>query len=247
MNELSTEAGMGSYELEDQPPLQLPDELWQWFCARCEDLEIPLMENARELITQLYTHLVGVNRWLNLTRLKTVEEYLRLHLLDSLMLVGHPVLAQLEEGDYCVDLGAGSGYPGLALMSWYPYLSWTLVDSRKKKVEYLKRAVKLTPCDEAAAMHFRGREVATAAPHLAARTSLVVARAVGQTDKLLEEVAPFLCTGGYLMVYKGPAYDGTEHEAALKRCKKLRFDHCATEEIDLDGTEKRIVVTFQKR
>lgn len=247
MSELSSEPGMGSYELVDQPSLTLPDELWGDFVQRCDELEIPLMPEARQLITNLYTHLAGVNRWLNLTRLDSAQEYLRLHLLDSLMIVGHPLLASLEDGDRCIDLGSGSGYPGLALMSWYPQLRWSLVDSRKKKVEYLKRAVKLTPCCEAEALHFRGREVATAAPHLAARSSLVVARAVGQTGKLLDEANSMLCRRGYLMVYKGPAYDGAEHQEALKRCKKLRFDHCATEEVDLDGTEKRIIVTFQKR
>ncbi len=247
MSDLTQENGMGSYEPADQPQLTIPKDLWLEFTNRCNELEIPLMDNAYTLINNLYSHLVGVNRWLNLTRLVTVQEYLRLHLLDSLMIVGHPLLASLEEGDRCVDLGAGSGYPGLALMSWYPYLRWSLVDSRKKKVEYLKRAVKLTPCIEAEALHFRGREVANAAPHLACRASLVVARAVGQTGKLLDEVNPILCKHGYLMVYKGPAYDGDEHKEALKRCKKLKFEHCATEEVDLDGTEKRIIVTFQKK
>lgn len=205
------------------PVLPFPDADWDWFVASCEGLEIPLVEDARQRLVAIYSHLAGVNEWMNLTRISGPRDYLKWHVLDSLT-----ALDSVEEfsdpGDLCIDLGSGGGYPGLPLMTWLPDRRWALVDSRQKKVAFLNAAIPLTGCREAHAYAFRGNEAASACPALAGRARLVLARAVGPVEELMDEVFPLLEAGGVFVAMKGPAYTEEEQRAVALAAPNKGFD-----------------------
>ena len=132
----SDDPALGSADPALHPPRAFPDEDWRWFLARCAALGIEQAAGRRSVLEALYGHLVGVNRWLNLTTLVAPRDYLKLHLLDSLALEGDARLRHLSEGSPCVDLGSGGGYPGLPLAVWHATVPWVMVDARQKKVEF---------------------------------------------------------------------------------------------------------------
>ena len=134
---------LGSVDPVHHPPRPFPDEAWDWFAARCDALGIAGCQERRARLEALYGHLVGVNRWLNLTTITEPREYLKYHVLDSLTLEVDSRLRHLSEGAPCVDLGSGGGYPGLPLALWHPQVPWVLVDARRKKAEFLAAAAKL--------------------------------------------------------------------------------------------------------
>ena len=205
------------------PRIHFPDDEWETFCGRCEPLGIPEPNSHRETVEALYSHLLGVNAWLNLTRLTEPADYLKFQLLDSLS-VYETIAGMVEPGDTIVDLGSGGGYPGLPLMTWLTEQNFVLVDSRHKKVEFLNASIPLIPRKaKAVAVASRGREIGKVRPDLAHHAAIVTARAVGRGVDLLPDAAELLATGGVFVLLKGPSWpqeEGPQFEAA---CPKNGF------------------------
>jgi 16S rRNA (guanine527-N7)-methyltransferase len=242
---------MGSVDPALHPPRAFPDADWSWFTARCAALGIDGAEGRCAVLEALYGHLVGVNRWLNLTRLTAPRDYLKLHVLDSLVACGDTRLRHLAEGAPCVDLGSGGGYPGLPLALWHPAIPWVLVDSRKKKADFLGAACRLAQerggVRRLEARHLRGAEAARAASGLRRTCQLVVCRAMGQAAEILAEAAPLLRQAGHLLIYKGPAFAGEEKGAALAVCAALGYRFIGERRVALeDGDPERVIVVFER-
>jgi 16S rRNA (guanine527-N7)-methyltransferase len=63
------------------------------------------------------------------------------HLADSAQLLQHIRLAA-EEGGPWLDLGTGAGFPGLVIAAMRPDIEVVMVESRKKRVDWLARAAR---------------------------------------------------------------------------------------------------------
>lgn len=72
------------------------------------------------------------NKTYNLTAVRTQEEMLQRHVLDSCSI--HSYI----EGSRCLDVGTGPGLPGLVLAILQPDKQWLLLDSNQKKVRFLR-------------------------------------------------------------------------------------------------------------
>ncbi len=81
--------------------------------------------------------LVKANQSTNLTKITAAEDSAVKHFADSLALLA---LAPPPEGATLVDIGAGAGFPGLALGMFRPDLRVTLLESVGKKCRFLAEA-----------------------------------------------------------------------------------------------------------
>ena len=228
------------------PVIPFEEEAWAWFKTACLDIGIEDADDKKEALSRIYSHLMGVNEWLNLTRILSQHDYLKYHVFDSLTVLS---LAEsyTEPDDLIVDLGSGGGYPGLPLMLWLGDRIWRLVDSRAKKVSFLKEAIKLTGCRRAEARAFRGREAATAARDMARKAKLVTARAVGRIVDLLPDASALLARNGVFMVMKGQAYPTEERDDTLKALPKAGFTLMEEQNIALDEEDPdRWIVSMMK-
>jgi len=102
-----------------------------------------------------------------------------------------------------LDLGSGGGAPGLPLAIAAPQLSVTLLDSVRKKCDFLAAAVdELGMVGRVAVVCARSEGItALGAPGREA-FDLVTARAVGALAEVVELAAPALATGGRLLALK---------------------------------------------
>ncbi len=242
---------MGSVDPALHPPVPIPDDDWTWFTARCAALGVNDVAPKRSAIEAIYGHLVGVNRWLNLTKLLAPREYLKLHVLDSLADLADPRLRHLGEGAPCVDLGSGGGYPGLPLALWTPRVAWVLVDSRRKKADFLAAAAALlgrvSDAGRVTARHLRGGETPTAATDLWRKCQLVVSRAMGQAGDVLAEAADLVRPHGHLVIYKGPAFTGEEKAETLTTAGRLGYRFVSERRVKLeDADPERVLVVFER-
>lgn len=239
--------GAGSVLPADHPPRALPDADWDWFAARCAALALPDPAPWRATLAALYGHLAGVNAWLNLTTVADPRGWLKLHVLDSLVALADPRLQHLADGAPCLDLGSGGGYPGLPLaLATRPQVPWVLADARRKKADFLAAAATLIG-PRVSGAHLRGGEVARARPDLHRHCQLVVNRAMGQADEVLAEVAPLLRPHGHLLIWKGPAFEGTERDRAAAAAPKLGFRVLGVRRVVLDdGDPERLLAAYQR-
>lgn len=150
--------------------------------------------------SRLFDLLMEANRRVNLTALRTEEEVVLKHFLDSLTLLALP----LWEGPLRVlDLGTGAGFPGLPLKIVRPELEITLLDATKKKVAFVEEAVDALGLKGALALWGRAEALAHRPEHREAY-GRVVARAVAPLCVLVELGLPFLALGGVMVAQKGP-------------------------------------------
>ncbi len=241
---------MGSVDPALHPPVAFPDADWAWFTARCNALAISGAGPRRAALQALYGHLVGVNRWLNLTTITAPRDFLKQHLLDSLVLEPDTRLRHLSEGAPCVDLGAGGGYPGLPLALWHPTVPWVLVDTRRKKVDFLEAAAALLAgfgAPRVSARHLRGSEVSARASDLQRNCQLVTCRAMGQASEVLTEAADLLQKSGHVVIYKGPGFAGPERETAMNTANKLGYRFVVEKKVVLEeGDPERVMVVYER-
>ncbi len=238
---------MSDYSPSNYPVVDFDEEAWQWFVAACGDLEIAVGPEKREALSRIYSHLLGVNEWLNLTRILSQKDYLKFHVFDSLTIL-NLVDSYSEPGELVIDLGSGGGYPALPLMLWLHDRRWRLVDSRSKKVDFLKEAIRLTPCRDAQARAFRGREAASAAHDIYHKGRIVTARAVGKITDLLPDASALLRPGGFFIVMKGSSYPDEEQAVLAQALPKSEFDMVDELKTALDEDDPdRWVITLVKK
>jgi 16S rRNA (guanine527-N7)-methyltransferase len=240
------DASLGSVDPRLHPPMRFPDADWAWFLVRCTALGIAGADARRPLLETLYGHLHGVNRWLNLTKLTTVRDYLKLHVLDSLAAVPDARFRHLAEGAPCADLGSGGGYPGLPLAAWSPRIPWFLIDARRKKAEFLAAAGPLTGNPACTGAHLRGGDGARD-PRLHRRCQLVTSRAMAETVECMREAAPLLRRHGHLMVWKGPAFAAEERPAVNAACAQYGWRLVAERPHRLEESDpERVLVVLER-
>ena len=143
------------------------------------------------------------NRTSNLTAIRTLEGIVDKHFLDSLAIVGQ------VRGTTVIDLGSGSGFPGIAIALVKPQTRMILLDAKQKKVQFLRHAVATLGFTNVSVVHQRIQQLATDAIY-----DTIVARSLGSVAAIAELAMPLLAPGGRVIAMKGKR--PTEEIAALK-------------------------------
>ena len=156
--------------------------------------------------------LIETNRSLNLTAITEFDEVVVKHFLDSCMpladraglFMGRDAAETSGErpaGLSLVDVGTGAGFPGLPLKIMLPEIRLTLIDSLRKRVDFLKETVSALSLDGTECIHARAEE---AGRDLALREQfdIAVSRAVARLSILSEYVLPFVKEQGVFIAYK---------------------------------------------
>ena len=118
------------------------------------------------------------------------------HVADALVALE---LAPVRAAARAADLGSGAGFPGLVLAAALPDARFALVESNRRKCDFLARAVAKMGLANADVVADR---VESWAAGVGTR-DLVTARAVAPLAVLVEYAAPLLAEGGALVAWKG--------------------------------------------
>ena len=164
---------------------------------RAVEMGVPLVPEAAAAMVDLLGRIAEEPQ--NLTAITGLEEGIDRHLADSLAGLALPEVASAAA---CVDIGSGVGFPGLALAIARPEMAVTLVESERRKAEWLRRASAAIP---------NVRVVSDRSEHLAAveRESypLATMRALGPLPVALELAAPLVALGGAVVAWRGDDAD----------------------------------------
>lgn len=163
------------------------------------------------------TYLQELTAWnahMNLTAIIAPEAVRVRHFLDSLSVAQ---VVTPEDGLRLLDVGAGAGFPGLALAIAFPGLHVTLLESTGKKVNFLRHVIQVLGLSNVVTVNARAEDAGQESIHRA-KYDVVVARAVARLPALLEYLLPFAREGGRCVAMKGE----TAHDELRDSARALR-------------------------
>jgi 16S rRNA (guanine527-N7)-methyltransferase len=154
------------------------------------------------------------------TTVSDPEAALEVHVADSLSGLEIPELASARR---IADMGAGAGFPGLALALALPRAEVDLIESAGRKTAVIDRLIQAAELGNARSVTARVEDFARVpAPLGGGREAYdaVTARAVGPLAVLVEYAAPLLRADGMLVAWKG-ARDEAEEAAGAAAAERV--------------------------
>lgn len=160
------------------------------FNIDCIDAQADLLIKDLELV-------IEKNKVVNLTRILALRDAVTLHLVDSLVPLG-TMHFKPSEGLRFLDIGTGAGFPGipLAIMTG---MNGLFIDSVGKKVNAVNEFIGLLGLVNCSALAIRAEDLALNEP---SSFDFITARAVAQSNVIIEYSAPLLKYGGRLVLEK---------------------------------------------
>ena len=198
-------------------------------------IEVPLTDVQAAQCAHFAALVVETNQTLNLTRITEPEAMAVKHFADSLTLL--KAVPELKQGAHVCDVGTGAGFPGVPVKIVRPDLALTLVDSLRKRLNFLDGALKTLGIHDVTLVHTRAETLKNA------QFDLVTARAVAALPRLIAWCAPLVKPGGLFVAMKGAEVEddeGTAQKAGLTLIQHL--------ELTLPGSElsRRNVLVWVK-
>lgn len=191
--------------------LPLLSDLWQTTLGWQPDAP------QQDLFQQLYEGILQGNRQLNLTRITEPAEFWEKHLWDSLRGISC-FLPNLEiKGEKAgqaiadpenlaaaqvIDIGTGAGFPGIPVAIVRPTWNVTLLDSTRKKIQFLNQLLADLNVTNTRTLVDRVENVGQQ-PHHREAYDIAMIRAVATAPVCAEYTLPLLKQGGIAILYRG--------------------------------------------
>lgn len=143
--------------------------------------------------------LLEFNEKMNLTAITDRDEIIVKHFLDSITPLA---FMKFEDNSKIIDVGTGAGFPSIPLKIMLPNVSFTLLDSLNKRIDFLEEVISQLGLEKIEAIHCRAEEYGQNKNHRE-KYDFAVSRAVANLQVLSEFCLPFVKIGGKFIALKG--------------------------------------------
>ncbi len=158
------------------------------------------------------------NKKINLTAIKKPLQIAEKHFIDSIAAASF-----LGNEQTIIDLGSGGGFPGIPIKIMNPSINVVLIDSSRKKINFLKHVIRMLDLDKIDAVHSRVEDLHEN-DACKNRFDAVISRAFTDLSRFVELAAPFLNKKGAIYAMKGKNA-GQEITSGILEQYDLTTDH----------------------
>ena len=154
-------------------------------------------------LRDLLLHLDAIRTWsrrVNLVAPNDIPRLISRHVLDSLTALSW---LPSDRSVTLLDIGSGAGFPGIPLQILRPNLHVTLLESRRKRALFLRKAIAQLSCPHLSVLHARAEELADHSEHIR-RYDFITLRAVAPLSQSVRFALPLLAPSGRIIAYRGP-------------------------------------------
>ena len=174
---------------------------------------------AMDKLETLTAELARENERQNLVARATLETVWQRHIADSAQL-----LKWGGEGSAWLDLGSGAGFPGFVIAVMRPQLSVVLVESRKRRVEWLERMISELDLQNCRVEGARLQSIETFP------AGTISARAFAPLDRLLALSARFSTKDTFWVLPKGRSASQEVKDLPKNRRKMFHVEQSFTDQ-----------------
>jgi len=204
-----------------------------------KELNIPYSEEIEKKLLLYKDLLKEWNKKINITSIEDDEEIYLKHFIDSLLLLKD---RNFNESKKIIDIGTGGGFPGLPLKIVNNNYEVTLLDSLRKRIDFLEEVVKSLNLENVELLHGRAEDYGQQNEYRE-KFDICVSRAVAPLNILSEYCIPFVKVEGFFAAYKS---SDISREIAISdnAIKKLGAKIKEIKEINLPGSDilRKIVI-----
>ena len=143
------------------------------------------------------SELIRWNRKINLTAITDPRDIAIKHFIDSLA-----PSKRIPDEARVLDIGSGGGFPGIPLKILKPFLSVLMIDSARKKVNFLKHVLRTLDLEHIEALQIRA-ETLSKDPEFANSFDVIISRALSDLAPFLKNALPLLAPQGTILAMKG--------------------------------------------
>lgn len=196
-------------------------------------------EEAIDKLERYYQLLLEWNEKINLTSIVEKEDVIWKHFLDSALIMKSETWKEIEKKKI-LDVGTGAGFPGMVLAILNQDEEFVLLDSLRKRVDFLKLVIDQLQLKNVEAIHGRA-EVYGRNVNYRNQFDFVLSRAVAELPVLMEYCIPFVKKDGFFVSYKGKKQE-EEVNQSTNAFQELtaQFDHL--EQFELGESEMRYLL-----
>jgi len=187
-------------------------ELEYWLSKGAEALGIALSSGQKELFNKYFKLIVEGNKKINLTRILSEKEAALKHFIDSLSCL---LVVSLEGSPQVVDVGSGAGFPGIPLKIVKPGIFLSVIESSKKKADFLKETISCLGLSNAVTLYGRAEEISHNEEYRE-QFDCAFCRAVGPLPVIAEYCLGLVRVGGRMVALKG-----RDAEVEAQECDQL--------------------------
>ena len=181
----------------------------EYFISLLEKSEIKVENEKIEKMMEFLELLYKKNQVMNLTAIRDKKGMLEKHFVDSLFLT--KVINDTEKS--FIDVGTGAGFPGLVLAIYYPERNFLLVDSVRKKIDFINEVIKELNLQNVTTSFERAEELIKDRREC---FDIALCRGVANLRIILEYMIPFIKVNGRFLPQKLNLNEIEESKNALK-------------------------------
>ena len=165
---------------------------------KIRNLDLDINEIQIRQFYDYYEYLIKWNQFMNLTAITDFEDVVQKHFVDSLLITKEK---NMKDVDHLLDVGTGAGFPGIPLKIMFPNLKVTLLDSLKKRIDFLNEIIDVLDLKQIETIHGRAEDYAKSGKRRE-MYEICVSRAVANLSVLAEYCLPYVKIGGEFISYK---------------------------------------------
>ncbi|UTW03412.1 16S rRNA (guanine(527)-N(7))-methyltransferase RsmG [Amphritea atlantica] len=159
---------------------------------QCHQIDLQLSDAQYQQLLKYHALLIKWNKAFNLTAVRSPEEMISRHLIDSLSVLPYIDVESL------IDVGSGPGLPGIPLAICRPDLPITLLDSNIKKSRFQFQAKAELGLDNVAVIHERVEKYHPEIPF-----DGVISRAFASLQDMIHWTSHLCSDSGVFLAMKG--------------------------------------------
>jgi len=210
-----------------------------------EELGLNYTDEIEDKFNKYKELLLDWNQKINITRIENDEEIYIKHYLDSVILLDSDNKSMDKK---IIDVGTGGGFPGLPLKIVNNNFQLTLLDSLRKRTDFLQLVSDTLKLENVKVIHGRAEDFGQDIKYRE-QYDICVSRAVAPLNILCEFCLPFVKVGGYFAAYKSEniSEEIVESNNAIEKLSGKIIDIKVVKIPNSDITRKIVIIEKIKK